>query len=503
MLDGAKLLLGNFESFARMAFRDENGGQKLGDEPYIAYVCRQLARVKNDGARYVVNMPPRHLKTCLGAVYLAAWLLARKPAEKIIIVTYSEPLAGDSAYRLRAILQSPWYKKFFPRTRLAEDRTRVADFATTAGGGVYAVSTEGSITGRGASVIIFDDPLNIIDAGNLDQIAKVNQRFGPVIMSRLNNPKTGRVVIIAHRLHPFDLSGHVLGSGGWDHIALPFMAPRDQDYDLGTRIWHRKKGELLRPDAFSEAEINRIKTTINPDYEALYQQYLGEGDSIRITREQFGSFFVAPDAPVVISVDPGHRPGPEHCFTVMQGWSPVGNEFFLRDQWRKQADIGEASRALNKATANCQAAAVLIEWSGYGQTLFENLRRHFRSLNHHLIAPDGRSKTARLLPHIDVIQSGRIRLPQDARWREAYACEFEQFPHGPFDDQVDATTQFLDFMLTSPALEKPPERCLGVAANRSGVVTSANQAARLGRWPGYSGLDRRSRVRHIFPAQEN
>jgi hypothetical protein len=98
-------------------------------------------------------------------------------------------------------------------------------------------------------VIIFDDPINMEDAGNLAQIAKVNQRFDGPIMSRLNNPRTGPVVIIAHRLHPSDLSGHVLRSGGWDHIALPFIAPRDQDYDLGKRTWHRQKGELLRPDA--------------------------------------------------------------------------------------------------------------------------------------------------------------------------------------------------------------------------------------------------------------
>ena len=133
-------------------------------------------------------------------------------AEKILIVTYSEQLALHIAYLVRKILQSTWYMKYFP-TRLADDRTRVADFATTAGGGVYAVSAQGSITGRGATVIIFDDPLNIDDAGNLDQIQKVNERFDTVIMSRLDNPKTGRVVIIGHRIHPNDLSAHVLEGG--------------------------------------------------------------------------------------------------------------------------------------------------------------------------------------------------------------------------------------------------------------------------------------------------
>ena len=503
MNDRAELLLGNFESFVRMAFRGENDGEELGNEPYITYACRWLAETTNDGARFVLNMPPRHLKTFLGSVSLSAWLLARNPAEKIIIVTYSEQLARDIAYRVRKIMQSSWYKKFFS-TRLADDRTRVADFATTAGGGVYAVSAEGSIIGRGATMIIFDDPLNMDDAGNLEQIEKVNQRFDTAIMSRLNNPRTGRVVIIAHRLHQSDLSGHVSQGGCWQYLALPFIAPRDQDYHLGDRMWHRKKGDLLRPDAFSDAEINRIKTTINPDFEALYQQLLGEGHSIRISREQFGSFIAEPsDAPVVISVDPGHRPGPGHSFTVMQAWSSFGNEFFLRDQWRAQADVGEASRVLQKATANCQAAAVVIECTGYGQALARDLQRRFRSLKLELIPPDRRSKTARLLHHINVIQGGRIRLPQGAPWREAYECEFEQFPHGAFDDQVDTTTQFLDFMLKYPTLSKPRARFMGVSVNSRLVSTFANQAVRLGMRPEYAALGHQGRMRRIFPEQHD
>lgn len=222
----AALLRRNLQPFARMAFRYLHDGRELGNEPYITYVCRLLAKAKDDGARILLNMPPRHLKTLLGSVFLPAWLLAWNAAEKIIIVTYSEQLALNTAYLLRKVLQSPWYRRYFS-TRLADDRTRVSDFATTAGGGVYAVSAEGAITGRGATIIVFDDPLNIDDAGNLDQIEKVNQRFDTVIMSRLDNPKTGRVVISAHRLHQNDLAGHVLESGEWDHIALPFIAPKD------------------------------------------------------------------------------------------------------------------------------------------------------------------------------------------------------------------------------------------------------------------------------------
>lgn len=502
--NGTLLLLCNFETFVRMAFRYLNDGLELGNDLYISYVCRRLAKVKDDGARIVLNMPPRHLKTLLGSVCLTAWLLARHPTEKILIVTYSEQLARDSAYLLRKIVMSPWYRRYFA-TRLADDRTRVTDFATTAGGGVYAVSAEGSITGRGATIIIFDDPLNIDDAGNLEKIEKVNERFDTVIMSRLNNPKTGRVVISAHRVHPNDLSGHVLRDGQWDHIALPFIAPRDQTYDLGEgRIWHRKKGELLRPDAFTEADINRLKTIINPDFEALCQQYCGERSSVRIGRHHFGSFTVAPpDTVVVISVDPGHRSGPGHSFTVMQAWCSAANEFFLLDQWRGQTDIEKASRALQFGVRESRAAAVLIEWSGYGQALARDLQKRFPSLPVHLVSTDHRSKTARLLSHIDVITSGRIKLLQDARWLETLLAEVEQFPNGPFDDQVDAMTQALEFILKNPTLTKSQQRCLGVAVNNRGVSTFASPAARHGIRPVYASSGRLRRMTRIFPEQDD
>ena len=80
--------------------RDRNDGRELGDEPYIAYACRRIAEAEDDGARCAVTMPPRHLKTFIGSVCLsAARLLTRNPAEKIIIVTYSEQLARDISYR--------------------------------------------------------------------------------------------------------------------------------------------------------------------------------------------------------------------------------------------------------------------------------------------------------------------------------------------------------------------------------------------------------------------
>ena len=98
--------LRNFELFVRMVFRHENDGRELGDEPYIAFICAGVEKAREEGARLVINEPPRHLKSTVGTVSLSAWLLGLNPSEKIQIFTYSSQLAVDIGYRIRAVLQS-------------------------------------------------------------------------------------------------------------------------------------------------------------------------------------------------------------------------------------------------------------------------------------------------------------------------------------------------------------------------------------------------------------
>jgi len=459
--------LRNLESIVRMVFREENEERELGREPYIGYTCWRLEKAKESGARIVINQPPRHLKSTAGTVALSAWLLGLNPAEKILIVTYSAQLANELGYRIRAALRSSWFARLYPQSRLTSDRASVTDFATTAGGGVYLASVDGSFIGRGATVIIFDDPLDMDDANNSEKRDKVNQRFDTAILSRLNDAKRGRVIINAHRLHEDDLSGHVLEHGGWDHIVLPFQAPRDRVYKFAGREWHRKKGELLRPDAFSSAEVARVKMAISPDYEALYQQFEGESTSIKVSRGNFATFMAAPkNCGILISVDPGHRPGPGHSFTVMQAWTEVGDDFLLLDQWREQADVDAAVSALRIAVRTSSPALVRIEFSGIGQILAREVQKKNPTLEVELVPLDRRSKTARLLSHIGLIQAGRIKLPQGADWCEAWLSEFEAFPKAPFDDQVDACTMALDFFAVGVPLAIPQRRSMG------GVLTS-------------------------------
>ena len=155
------ILQQNFGSFLLKAH-----GERL-DDAYIPYLAHELAKVaRREVKRLIVNLPPRHLKTFASSICLPAFVLGRDPSAKIMIVTYGENLAVEIADRIRRILRAPWYQATF-KTRISRDHARVSDFATTAGGGVYAAPIGGQLTGYGADYIIIDDPLEIKDAENI------------------------------------------------------------------------------------------------------------------------------------------------------------------------------------------------------------------------------------------------------------------------------------------------------------------------------------------------
>jgi hypothetical protein len=203
------------------------------------------------------------------------------------------------------------------------NHSAVMDFATTAGGALYAASFAGSITGRGADLIIIDDPHDIKDAGNPQQLAQTTKLFETVVLSRLNNRKTGKVIVIAHRIHEDDLSGHLLRQGDWSHLVLPMVAVKDADYVTEYGRWRRRKDELLRPDAFDLADLDHMKAnTHNPDFEMLYQQDTDGRALPPITADCFPSVPTpfAPDAACVMSIDAGMTRGQRNSFSAIQIW---------------------------------------------------------------------------------------------------------------------------------------------------------------------------------------
>lgn len=238
------LIRSNFEAFTRKCFSNTTG-KLLGKQPYVSFLCSEVAALdRGDMTRLIINLPPRHLKSFVCTVCQAAWRLAHRPSSRILLVTYTEQLASQLAREVQKIIRLPWFQKLF-EARIARNHSSVTDFATSQGGQLRAVSVSGSVTGFGADLLIFDDPLNIRDADNESQITLINETFYPVLMSRLNNPASDQVVIVAHRLNENDLTGFLMEEGGWDQVVLPFCAEEESVH--GT--WHRGAGELLRPDA--------------------------------------------------------------------------------------------------------------------------------------------------------------------------------------------------------------------------------------------------------------
>src|ERR1700737_1334756 len=158
-------------SFVKKAFREDQG-QKLGQQPYIEYMCRELSKIRTGQDRFfLINLPPQHLKTFC-TTCLIAWYLGQKPKHRALVIGYTGDHAETISRRVRNIMRSDWYKAAF--------RARVSPSRSSAG------------------VIVYDDPVQINDHDNVELREKVNRQFDSLIMSRLSNPAEGCVVIVAH-----------------------------------------------------------------------------------------------------------------------------------------------------------------------------------------------------------------------------------------------------------------------------------------------------------------
>ena len=131
--------------------------------------------------------------------------------------------------------------------RLAKDTE--TECVTTKGGGRFAVPVGGSFTGRGADVIIIDDPMKADDAQSEKARRAVNEWYGTTLLSRLDDKGSGAIILVMQRLHEDDLAGKLLRDGGWCHLNLPAIAQEDEEIAIGRGVVHpRRKGEALHPE---------------------------------------------------------------------------------------------------------------------------------------------------------------------------------------------------------------------------------------------------------------
>jgi predicted phage terminase large subunit-like protein len=324
--------------------------------------------------------------------------------------------------------------------------------------------------------LFVDDICDISEAGNEKRLNEVNQLFETAVLSRLNNLTHGRVVVVGHRVAKGDLTGHLLAHGGFEHYALPLIAERTQTLRVGDFKWRRPRGDVLN-HGISVRDIQRKRRTMTtPSFDLLYQQR-PEGSSVSIAERHFLYLDHSPEPgrPVVVSIDAALLPGERNSYTVAQAWVRSGDVDFLADQIRLQGYPAELARALRQFCVRHRPSIVLIEEAATGPFLAEDLEKAGWTVRR--VKPGQRSKEARLIPHLSRIRRGCIALPRRADWTLGFVEEAVSFPRLS-TDQIDAMTQYLDFIQSSPALPNPPP--LGLAARgqpAQGPLPSSSLAA--------------------------
>src|SRR5438445_9960052 len=187
--------------FAERCFYDLNPQAAFAMNWHIEVIAAKLAAVREGKIRrLIINLPPRHLKSLMASIAFPAWCLGHDPSAQILCVSYAQELADKLARDCRSIMMSQWYRRIF-RTRLAAHRQAVQEFVTTAQGYRLATSNGGVLTGRGADIILIDDPLKPEEALSEAQRQAANEWYDHTLYSRQNDKQHGAIVIIMQRLH--------------------------------------------------------------------------------------------------------------------------------------------------------------------------------------------------------------------------------------------------------------------------------------------------------------
>ncbi len=347
------LLRGDFNAFLVRSFYELYGGQAYSPAWHVEALAAKLAEARGGALRLVVNVPPRHLKSLAVSVALPAWLLGHDPTLGVVNVSYGRELSDKFARDCRALMTSPWYRALFP-ARLASARPPFRELATTRGGFRMATSVGGVLTGRGADVILIDDPLKPVDAMSQRRRAAANEWFNSTLFSRLNHKAKGSIVIVMQRLHEDDLVGHVMKQGGWEAMAFPAIAEADELFEIrtpaGSRRFERLAGEALNPERESLETLRAIRATIGEyNFAAQYQQTPAPAGGGMIKTAWFRRYRPADLPPfdrIVQSWDTANKPSELADYSVCTTWGLKGPNFYLLNVFRKKLGFPELKRAV-------------------------------------------------------------------------------------------------------------------------------------------------------------
>ena len=399
--------------------------------------------------RLMINMPPRHGKSELASRRFPCWFLGRNPDKSIIAASYNSDLATDFGREVRNIVASPEYQGIFS-TSLAADSRAANRWNTTAGGTYIAAGVGTAVTGRGADILLIDDPLK--DRDEADSELKRNRIwdwYTSTAYTRL--APGGRIIVIQTRWHEDDLSGRLLqamqnGGDQWTVLSLPALDEHNE------ALWARR---------YPAEALERIRANIGSrDWSALYQQEPSPDEGLYFRRDIFRYYTEAPRhlryygaSDYAVTADGG-----DYTVHAVVGIDPDDNIYII-DVWRKQCE----SHIWIEAFCDLVARYKPLNWAEEQGQIVKSLgpfidkrmrerraycqRQQFTSVSDK--ATRARSFQARAA-------MGKVYFPVSAPWVADLMTELLNFPAGRHDDQVDVLGLIGRMMDEMVAASVPP-----------------------------------------------
>lgn len=399
----------------------------------------------------MINMPPRHGKSELASRRFPAWFLGLNPEKSVIAASYNSDLATDFGRQVRNIVGSPEYGHLFEAT-LAEDSRAANRWSTAQGGGYVAAGVGTAITGRGADILLIDDPLKDREEADSElQRQKIWDWYTSTAYTRL--APGGRIIVIQTRWHEDDLSGRLLvdearGGDKWERLELPAIN------DAGEALW---------PEFYPLNVLERYRNVLpSRDWSALYQQRPTPDEGDYFKREWFRFYETLPSHLRIYGASDYAvtAKGGDYTVHIVAGIDPDDN-LYVVDVWRSQAE----SHVWVEEYINLIHRWKPLKWAQESGQILKSLgpfidkrmreRRIYCAQEQMSSVADKPTRSRSFQARAAM---GKVYLPHSAPWVADFVSELLTFPAGKHDDQVDAIGligRMLDQMVSGRAPSKP------------------------------------------------
>ena len=392
--------------------------------------------------RLIIKMPPRHTKSEFASYLLPAWFLGKFPQKKVIQTSHTAELAVGFGRKVRNLVDTEVYHEIFPDLSLSADSKAAGRWNTSRGGDYFAIGVGGAVTGKGADLLIIDDPHSEQEAAtaavNPDVYDGVYEWYTSGPRQRLQ--PGGAIVIVMTRWAQRDLTGQVIkaaaqrGGEEWEVIEFPAILPS------GNPLW---------PQFWSLEELSALQEELpNAKWQAQYQQN-PVGNESAIVKRDWWQWWEEDDPPVCDYIlqtwDTAFEKTNRADFSAGTTWGVFNFDedngqpnIILLNVYKKRVEFPELKRDVLREYEEFEPDGLLIEKKASGAPLIYDLRAMGIPVQEYTPSR-GQDKIARLNSVSDIIASGKVWVPR-TRWAEELVDEIAAFPSGEHDDLVDATT---------------------------------------------------------------